>query len=350
MRLQGSTRGSASRSSSPPRTSAPSPKPSSIRDPRVVSLPQGQTVTIREVPVRRGGDLRARRPRRLSLERPDVRDPGPGRGGRADRAGDAARPRRRGRTRSSSPRRRSAGSRRSTRWAAPRRSSPSPTGPRRSRRVDVIAGPGNAWVREAKSRVSGHRRDRLAGRALRADGDRRPRRRPRVDRARSLRPGRARRGQPADRRRGRGARPRRDRGARPRAPPRHAPSVADATLALVQVPDTEAAIDLANAYAPEHLELLEEDAALLADRVTTAGCVFAGRYGATAFGDYVGRLQPRPADRRRRPLLGAARARRLPPQDLHGRDSRRGGGEACAARRHDRPGRGLPRPRRVRDD
>ncbi len=65
------------------------------------------------------------------------------------------------------------------------------------------------------------------------------------------------------------------------------PSVTDAPLALVQVPDAEAAIDLANAYAPEHLELIEEDAALLADRVTTAGCVFVGRMGATAFGDYV---------------------------------------------------------------
>jgi histidinol dehydrogenase len=58
-------------------------------------------------------------------------------------------------------------------------------------------------------------------------------------------------------------------------------------LALVQVPDVEAAIDLANAYAPEHLELLETDAALMADRVTTAGCVFVGRHGATAFGDYL---------------------------------------------------------------
>lgn len=64
-------------------------------------------------------------------------------------------------------------------------------------------------------------------------------------------------------------------------------SVAEAPLALVQVPDVDAAIDLANAYAPEHLELLEEDADLLAGRVATAGCVFAGRYGATAFGDYV---------------------------------------------------------------
>lgn len=65
------------------------------------------------------------------------------------------------------------------------------------------------------------------------------------------------------------------------------PSVAEAPLALVQVPDVAAAIDLANAYAPEHLELLETDAALMAERVTTAGCVFVGRHGATAFGDYL---------------------------------------------------------------
>ena len=64
-------------------------------------------------------------------------------------------------------------------------------------------------------------------------------------------------------------------------------SVAEAPLALVQVPDIEAAIDLANAYAPEHLELLETDAALMADLVTTAGCVFVGRHSATAFGDYL---------------------------------------------------------------
>jgi histidinol dehydrogenase len=64
------------------------------------------------------------------------------------------------------------------------------------------------------------------------------------------------------------------------------PGVGEAPLALVQVPDLSDATDLANAFAPEHLELLEEDAALLANRVTTAGCVFAGRYGATAFGDY----------------------------------------------------------------
>ncbi len=64
-------------------------------------------------------------------------------------------------------------------------------------------------------------------------------------------------------------------------------SVFDAPLALIQVPDLGDAIDLANAFAPEHLQLMEEDAALQADRIRTAGCVFVGRYGATAFGDYV---------------------------------------------------------------
>jgi histidinol dehydrogenase len=65
------------------------------------------------------------------------------------------------------------------------------------------------------------------------------------------------------------------------------PSVADAPLALVRVPDLSDAIALANTYAPEHLELVEDDAALLAGDVKTAGCVFVGRNGATAFGDYV---------------------------------------------------------------
>src|ERR1700761_1413791 len=64
------------------------------------------------------------------------------------------------------------------------------------------------------------------------------------------------------------------------------PGVGASPLALVHVPDSSDAVDLANAFAPEHLEIFEEDAALLAERVTTAGCVFAGRWGATAFGDY----------------------------------------------------------------
>jgi histidinol dehydrogenase len=58
-------------------------------------------------------------------------------------------------------------------------------------------------------------------------------------------------------------------------------------LALVPVHSLSDAIDLANAFAPEHLELMVENAAALAERVTTAGCVFIGPHSATAFGDYV---------------------------------------------------------------
>jgi histidinol dehydrogenase len=60
----------------------------------------------------------------------------------------------------------------------------------------------------------------------------------------------------------------------------------DAALALVAVPDTVAAVQLANAIAPEHLQLVTEDATLLASAVRTAGCVFVGPHSATAFGDY----------------------------------------------------------------
>ena len=64
------------------------------------------------------------------------------------------------------------------------------------------------------------------------------------------------------------------------------PTVADAPLALVTVPDVESALALADRYAPEHLELAFEgaDEDLAAERV--AGCVFVGPGGATAFGDY----------------------------------------------------------------
>jgi histidinol dehydrogenase len=64
-------------------------------------------------------------------------------------------------------------------------------------------------------------------------------------------------------------------------------SVGDAPLALVAVPDTDSALALAEALAPEHLQLASQDAELIARSVRTAGCVFLGESGATAFGDYV---------------------------------------------------------------
>lgn len=64
-------------------------------------------------------------------------------------------------------------------------------------------------------------------------------------------------------------------------------SVTDALLAAIDVPDAAAGVALANAIAPEHLELVGDEAEDLVERVTQAGCVFVGEMGATAFGDYV---------------------------------------------------------------
>jgi histidinol dehydrogenase len=61
----------------------------------------------------------------------------------------------------------------------------------------------------------------------------------------------------------------------------------EAARVLVSAPDAEAALDFAEAFAPEHLELVGTAAEALAPRVRTAGCVFVGAASAVAFGDYV---------------------------------------------------------------
>ena len=70
-----------------------------------------------------------------------------------------------------------------------------------------------------------------------------------------------------------------------RAPER--PSVADAEAELVLSDDVWAAVRLAEAIAPEHLELIGEEAEAFAAGVRFAGCLFVGGGAATAFGDYV---------------------------------------------------------------
>jgi histidinol dehydrogenase len=65
------------------------------------------------------------------------------------------------------------------------------------------------------------------------------------------------------------------------------PSVQDAPLALVRTETVDDAVALADAIAPEHLQLVGPLAEALADQVRAAGCVFVGPSGATAFGDYV---------------------------------------------------------------
>jgi histidinol dehydrogenase len=151
--------------------------------------------------------------------------------------------------------------------------------------VDVIAGPGNAWVREAKRAVSGIVGiDSLAGPSelmVIAGGDADPEWAA-LDLCAQAEHG------------GEGllvicavekaaledvvATTERLAGERP--------GVGDSPLALVSTTAARDAIDLANALAPEHLELFDGEAVTLAGHVRTAGCVFIGPYSATAFGDY----------------------------------------------------------------
>jgi histidinol dehydrogenase len=151
--------------------------------------------------------------------------------------------------------------------------------------VNVVAGPGNAWVRAAKASVSGIVAiDSLAGPSelmIVADDSADPRwaaldlcaqaEHGRETTLVAISPSRT----VLDR-----IAAETDRAAASRS------GVGDASLALVQVPDVLAALNFANLFAPEHLELMVEDAVALASLVTTAGCVFAGGRSATAFGDY----------------------------------------------------------------
>jgi histidinol dehydrogenase len=64
------------------------------------------------------------------------------------------------------------------------------------------------------------------------------------------------------------------------------PSVAEAKLQVMAFP-AAAAVEVFEGIAPEHLELVGENAEALADRVRSAGCLFVGSGAGTAFGDYV---------------------------------------------------------------
>jgi len=61
----------------------------------------------------------------------------------------------------------------------------------------------------------------------------------------------------------------------------------EAVGVLVEVRDERQGLGLANAFAPEHLQLMGARAEVLTPLVQSAGCVFVGAASATAFGDYV---------------------------------------------------------------
>jgi histidinol dehydrogenase len=58
----------------------------------------------------------------------------------------------------------------------------------------------------------------------------------------------------------------------------------EAVAALVETTD---GLAFSEAFAPEHLELIGPQAEALAPRVTRAGCLFVGANAGTAFGDYI---------------------------------------------------------------
>ncbi|HEX2104038.1 MAG TPA: histidinol dehydrogenase [Solirubrobacteraceae bacterium] len=100
----------------------------------------------------------------------------------------------------------------------------------------------------------------------------------------------------------------------------------EAAGALVDAPDMEAALAFAEAFAPEHLELVGPQAEALAPRVRSAGCLFVGRESATAFGDYVA------GSNHTLPTGGAARfASQLGPRHFRRRMSEVRIGAAAAA-------------------
>ena len=160
------------------------------------------------------------------------------------------------------------------------------------RRVDVIVGPGNLYVQEAKRPLSATRGDRRLRRAQRPAGRARRRRRRargRAGRARHARAGRARRGQP----RGGASHPQRRRcdalGETIERARRGAPDGRRRGLRARRVRRTrEAAIELANAFAPEHLQLIGAEPEALAPHGALRRLpVRRRRRSATAFGDYV---------------------------------------------------------------
>ncbi|MGA2320361.1 MAG: histidinol dehydrogenase [Solirubrobacteraceae bacterium] len=65
------------------------------------------------------------------------------------------------------------------------------------------------------------------------------------------------------------------------------PSVTEAAFALVELSTPRQALELANAFAPEHLQLIGGEIEPLAPLIRAAGCLFVGAQSATAFGDYV---------------------------------------------------------------
>ena len=160
-------------------------------------------------------------------------------------------------------------------------------------RVDVVTGPGNVYVAAAKRLRARHRRHRRRGRR---HGDRDPGRRHRRPGPPGRRPDLAGRARPAGRlpagvrQRRRCSTPVEAEVVRQVAATRHRERVTAALTgqsALVLVADLDQGIDVVDAWAAEHLEIVTADAAEVAARVRNAGAIFVGPSSPVTLGDYL---------------------------------------------------------------
>ena len=242
-----------------------------------------------------GRHLRAGRAGSIPLHRPHVRRTRPGGRGRRTSRCACPRPPTAGWTTPPWPRRPSPASPRCTASAAPRPSAAMAYGTATVPRVDVIAGPGNAYVAEAKRQVSG-----VVGVASAFAGPSEivvvagPGCAARVRRHRPGRPGRARSRRPGlagdlgrDVLAAVSAEVDRIVAASPRRADLEATLASSGIACLVDGP--AAAMAVANTVAPEHLQLMVADADAPAcwTRCENAGAVFIGPWSPASLGDYM---------------------------------------------------------------
>ncbi|MBA3807812.1 MAG: histidinol dehydrogenase [Solirubrobacterales bacterium] len=64
-------------------------------------------------------------------------------------------------------------------------------------------------------------------------------------------------------------------------------TVGEASFAIIEMEDARSVVDFANAFAAEHLQLIGAELEALAHTIRSAGCLFVGSASATAFGDYL---------------------------------------------------------------
>ncbi len=132
---------------------------------------------------------------------------------------------------------------------------------------------------------------------------------------------------------------------------RHSERIATALAgqsAHVLVDDLDHGLQVVDAWAAEHLEVVTEDASARARRVRNAGAVFIGNHTPVSLGDYLAGSNHVLPDRRDGPLLGRPVGAVVPQADVADRVLRRGPGHRRAPRQRPRRGRGPRQPRRGR--